>query len=115
MRQSSYFSSILSVKFYVSYCFYRWLPLGVLKYGYFRSNSVTLEVNDMAIIIGGDTYENEYDWAQPSVSEEVKIMHPSAHDFSLWDMPSMLEPRSRHAAAAISGNHTVMNMSIKSH
>ena len=81
----------------------RWLPLGVLDAGFKRSNSVLLEVNDFGVVIGGDTYETEDDWHDPQATEEVKLLNPSGPYFSLWDLPYMLEPRTKHAAVAIPG------------
>ena len=79
------------------------MPLGVLDTGFIRSNSVLLEVNDFGVVIGGDTYETEYDWREPQATEEVKLLNPSGPHFSLWDLPYMLEPRTKHAAVALPG------------
>ena len=79
------------------------MPLGVLDTGFIRSNSVLLEVNDFGVVIGGDTYETEYDWREPQATEEVKLLNPSGPHFSLWDLPYMLEPRTKHVAVALPG------------
>ena len=60
-------------------------------------------MNDFGVVIGGDTYETEYDWHEPQATEEVKLLNPSGPHFSLWDLPYMLEPRTKHAAVALPG------------
>ncbi len=83
---------------------HRWLPLGVLDRGFIRSSGVMLEVNDFGVIIGGETYQAEDDFQELEASDEVKLLNPSGPHFSLWDLPCLLEPRTKHAAAAVPGN-----------
>ncbi len=92
----------------VSYdlCICRWLPLGVLDTGFIRSNCAMLEVNDFGVVVGGDAFDSEYDFPDPQATEEVKLLNPSAPHFSLWDLPNMLEARTRHAAVTLPGRLT---------
>lgn len=91
---------------------HRWLPLGVLDRGFIRSNSVLLEVNDFGVVIGGSAYETEHELYDPQPTVEVKLLNPSGPHFSLWDLPYMLEPRTKHAAVAIPGTKFVSDIHI---
>ncbi len=76
----------------------------MLDRGFIRSSGVMLEVNDFGVIIGGETYQAEDDFQELEASDEVKLLNPSGPHFSLWDLPCLLEPRTKHAAAAVPGN-----------
>ncbi len=75
----------------------------MLDSGFVRSGGVSVEVNDFGVVVGGETYETEEDWQDPHVTNEVKLLNPSGPYFSLWDLPGLIEPRTKHAVAAIPG------------